>query len=108
MDWTEDKGGAKRWHLDADPAYVVEMWGLGSYSVYVNGKKFGIGQGWGSKDDAMAVAEQRYDSPEGRIERAQRFIAEWGSFPGDHHRTAVIRNISSILAGRPVDMTDMP
>lgn len=105
MKWTEVRAGYKQWQLDADPSYVVDRMGLGSYWLYVGGKR--VDGHWGRKEDAMVIAEARYNDPQKRITEARSLIELYGNAEGDNLK-AVLRNVDNILAGIPLDMTDMP
>lgn len=108
MDWSEDKSSTdKTFVMDADSRYMVERWGLGSWTAWFDGYRISADTvSLGSRAEAQKFAEAHRDAPEQRIVRAQRLIREFGAIAGDHHRAWVIRSVQAVLAGREPDYTD--
>jgi hypothetical protein len=108
MDWTKNTTASRpTFVLDADPRYMVEQWGLGSWQAYYHGSRINPDhQSLGTAAEAQKFAETHRNSPEQRIIRAQEIIIKFGGVPGDRHRAWVIRSIGAILSGLEPDFTD--
>ncbi len=108
MEWDQDKTASRpTFVMDADPRYMVERWGLGSWQAYFHGNRINPDhQSLGSAAEAQKFAEAHRNSPEQRIVRAQQLISLYGGIAGEDHRVWVIRSIGAVLAGREPDFTE--
>jgi hypothetical protein len=105
MDWDQDKTASRPTYvMDVDPRYMVERWGLGSWTAWFDGYRISPDDtSLGSRDEAQKFAEEHRNAPEQRIVRAQQLISLYGSRAGEGHRAWVIRSIGAVLAGREPD-----
>jgi hypothetical protein len=104
MDWEEDKTASRKTYVMAgDRRYMVEQWGLGSWTAWYDGLMIHRNDmSLGSRTEAQAFAEQYRDAPEQRIERAMDLIMRHGSTD----KQWVLNQVALTLSGGAVRLAD--
>jgi hypothetical protein len=108
MDWEEDKTASRKTYVMAgDRRYMVEQWGLGSWTAWFDGLMIHRNDmSLGSRAEAQAFAELHRDAPEQRIERAMDLIMRYGGTDGAHHKQWVLNKVALTLSGGAVRLAD--